>query len=96
MKMTLSYIASVVDGELTKSANCNRTVEGFYTDSRVPSYEKIFLALQGERVDGNSFASALVKNGYAVMTDRKENLSLEGDAIYVHDVRSALQCLAKH
>ena len=96
MKMTLSYIASVVDGELTKSANCNRTVEGFYTDSRVPSYEKIFLALQGERVDGNSFASALMKNGYAVMTDRKENLSLEGDAIYVHDVRSALQCLAKH
>lgn len=96
MKMTLSYIASIVGGELTKSANRNRTVEGFYTDSRLPSDEKIFLALKGERVDGNSFAAPLVEKGYAVMTDRKENLSLCGDVIYVQDVRCALQCLAKH
>ncbi len=96
MKMSLSYISSVVNGRMSDTANAETTVCGFYTDSRNPSNDKLFLALRGERVDGNSFVPALVSQGYAVMTDREENLSLNGDVIYVDDVRSALQKLAKH
>ncbi len=96
MKMSLSAIAVAVNGELSISTDENRIVTGFYTDSRTQSNDRLFLALRGERVDGNSFVPALVEKGNAVMTDRKENLSLKGDVIYVADVRAALQKLAKH
>lgn len=95
MKFTLEYIANVC-GQLSQSANPQREVEGFFTDSRTPSENKLFLALRGERVDGNSFVPALVSQGCAVMTDREENLSCAGDVIYVQDVRKAIQKLATH
>ena len=96
MIMSLSYIANAVNGKLSESANANRLVEGFYSDSRMPSENKLFLALRGERVDGNSFVPSLVESGYAVLTDSEDNLSLKGDVIFVNDVRLALQQLARN
>lgn len=96
MKFDLAYIANACEGELSPSADKNREIDGFFTDSRTPALNKLFLALRGERVDGNGFVPSLVNGGYCAMTDRRENLALGGDVIYVEDVRSALQMLAKN
>ncbi len=96
MKLALEYIANVCEGRLSAFANPKRKVIGFYTDNRVADNDKIFLAIRGERVDGNSFVPDLLKNGFCALTDREENLSLNGDCIYVDDVRDALQKLAKN
>lgn len=96
MNKSLGYIASAVNGILSESADKNRMVNGFFSDSRYPCEDKLFLALKGERVDGNSFVPDLVSKGYAVITDDKNNLSLKGDVICVPDVRQALQNLAKY
>ncbi len=95
MNFTLKYIADVC-GALSSTADPERIIEGFFTDSRTPDKSKLFLALRGERVDANEFVPELLKNGCAVMTDSQENLSLSGDYIYVKDVRTALLKLAKH
>ena len=94
MEFSLKYISDVC-GRLSSFADPDRIVNGFFSDSRTPEKSKLFLAIRGERVDGNSFVPELVKNGIAVMTDREEYADLEGDVIYVSDVRDALQRLAE-
>ena len=96
MNLTLEYIKNVCGGKLSAAADKNRTVNAFYTDSRTPSDDKLFLALRGEKVDGNAFVPALLEKGFCAMTDREENLEVGGDCLYVEDVRTALQFLAKH
>ena len=96
MKFSLSYIASAVGGKLSEKSNAMREIGGFFTDSRTPDKEKLFLALRGERVDGNTFVPSLVAEGCCAMVDREEYLELSGDIIYVADVRTALQTLAKY
>lgn len=95
MKLTLEYIANVC-GRLSKNADPKRAINGFFTDSRTPDTDKMFLALRGERVDGNTFVPEMLAKGCCALTDREENLSLDGDCIYVDDVRTALQTLSKH
>ncbi len=95
MNFTLKYISDIC-GRLSPSANPERVIEGFFTDSRTPDTNKLFLALRGEHVDGNSFVPELLSKGCAVMTDREENLEYSGDCICVRDVRTALQALAEH
>lgn len=95
MNFTLKYISDIC-GRLSSSADSQRIIKGFFTDSRTPDVNKLFLALRGERVDGNSFVPELVKNGCAVMTDREEYSELQGDVIYVANVREALQRLAEY
>ena len=94
MKFTLDYINSAVGGVMSDTACGERQVSGFFTDSRNPSSDKMFLAIRGERVDGNSFVPSLLEEGYCAITDRQENLSLKGDVILVPDVKKALQDLA--
>lgn len=95
MKFSLEYICEGCGGKLSPSANKNRIINGFFSDSRTPDASKLFLALRGERVDGNTFVPELINKGCAVLTDREDNLNLSGDCIYVTDVREALQKLAK-
>ncbi|MBR5277850.1 MAG: UDP-N-acetylmuramoyl-tripeptide--D-alanyl-D-alanine ligase [Clostridia bacterium] len=94
MNKTLSYIASAVGGTLSKGANKDRIVNGFYSDSRTPAADKMFLAIRGERFDGNDFVKNLVSQGYAALTDAPKNLNLGGDVILVNNVTKALQDLA--
>ncbi len=96
MKKNLAYIAQNCGGTLSEKSNPDRVIEGFYTDSRTPSQEKMFLAIKGVRVDGNSFVPSLLEQGFCALTDDESNLSLDGDVIYASDVRSALQMLAKN
>lgn len=96
MLMTVSYIARVCGGELSPTASPDTKISGFFTDSRAPQSGKMFLALRGERFDANSFVPKLLAEGYAAITDNRENLLCGGDCVYVADVRTALQCLARH
>ena len=95
MKFSLEYICERCGGRLSTAANKKRVINGFFSDSRQADTEKLFLALRGERVDGNSFVPELISKCCAVLTDREDNLSLNGDCILVSDVREALQKLAK-
>lgn len=94
--MTLAYISRVCGGELSPSASPETVISGFFTDSRTPLNGKIFLALRGERVDANRYVPDLLKKGYAAITDDRNNLSCGGNCVFVADVRTALQCLARH
>ncbi len=96
MNFELEYIAKVCGGRLSETTDGKRRVTGFYSDSRTPEADKLFLALRGERVDGNNFVAPLLENGFCALTDREDNISLVGDCIYVPDVRTALQQLAAH
>ena len=87
MKFSLEYICEGCGGKLSPSANKNRIINGFFSDSRTPDTSKLFLALRGERVDGNTFVPELLSKGIAVITDREENLLIGGDCILVSDVR---------
>ncbi len=95
MKMNLAYIASAVGGKLSKTADAERIVNGFFSDSRTPSEDKLFLALVGERVDGNTFVPDLVKNGCCAILDNAEYMPEYGSCILVDDVRESLQKLAR-
>ena len=95
MNLTLEYISNAVGGRLSVTADAKRTVNAFFSDSRTPENDKMFLALRGERVDGNDFVKDLVNNGFCAMTDREDNLNVGGDVIYVSDVRTALQSLSE-
>ncbi|MBR6755005.1 MAG: UDP-N-acetylmuramoyl-tripeptide--D-alanyl-D-alanine ligase [Clostridia bacterium] len=95
MKMNLAYIASAVGGKLSKTADAERIVNGFFLDSRTPSKDKLFLALVGERVDGNTFVPDLVKNGCCAILDNAEYMPEYGSCILVDDVRESLQKLAR-
>jgi UDP-N-acetylmuramoyl-tripeptide--D-alanyl-D-alanine ligase len=96
MKMTLAYIASAVGGKLSPTTDAEYIVDGFYSDSRSPSESKLFLALVGERVDGNTFVPDLLKNGNSAIIDNPEYMPNYGNCILVADVREALQKLARH
>ncbi|MBE6682843.1 MAG: UDP-N-acetylmuramoyl-tripeptide--D-alanyl-D-alanine ligase [Ruminococcaceae bacterium] len=96
MNFELEYIAKVCGGRLSESTDGKRRVTGFYSDSRTPEHDKLFLALRGERVDGNNFVAPLLEKGFCALTDRADNLKFVGDCIYVPDVRTALQQLAAH
>lgn len=95
MKMNLAYIASAVGGQLSKTADPERIVNGFFSDSRTPSEDKLFLALLGERVDGNAFVPELVKNGCCAILDNAEYMPEYGSCILVDNVRESLQTLAR-
>ncbi len=95
MKKDIAYIASAVGGRLSPSSDATRLINGFFSDSREPAEEKLYLAIRGERVDGNSFVPELLKNGFCALADREECVPDYGTCIIVDDVRDALQRLAK-
>lgn len=96
MNFSLEFISKVCNGRLADNTNGERCVVGFYSDSRNADPARLFLALKGERVDGNDFVAGVLQNGGCAITDKEENLALDGDLVYVHDVRSALRTLATY
>ena len=92
MKMDVSYIASAIGGRLSPSSDETIIIKGFFSDSRNCEADKMFLALRGERVDGNNFVS----KGCCALCDREEAVPEFGTCILVEDVREALQRLAEY
>lgn len=67
-------------------------------DSRLVEPGDLFVALQGERVDGNDYAAgALARGASAVLVERAPSEGVAGAAVYeVADALAALQRLAKY
>ncbi len=95
MRKDISYIANAIGGRLSPSSDTRRIVNGFYTDNRNFEKEKLFLAIRGERVDGNSFVKGVLEQGGCAICDREDAVPDFGTCILVDDVRDALQRLAK-
>ena len=69
---------------------------GVTTDSRAPKRDSLFIALKGERFDGNDFAlDALAKGCAYAVVDRAELAQKEARCLYVEDSFAALTELAR-
>ena len=87
----LERLAQVVDGQLIGE---NTTFEFLIVDSRDTRKNSVFIALHGEKFDGNIFCSEVLSKGCcAVITDDPE---IPGRAIVVDDTYLALLKLAQY
>ncbi len=90
--MTLPEIAAVVGGEVHDDPGVR--VEGpAFVDSRVAEKAGLFVAVQGERVDGHDYVDqAMTAGAAAVLASRP----VGAPAVVVDDVMTALAALASH
>ena len=63
--MTLAEIADVVGGTVADGGNAGPVTGPAFVDSRAVVPGGLFLAVQGEHVDGHGFAAAAVQAGAA-------------------------------
>jgi len=96
----LDKLAGASGGRLV-SGRPELLINGLYTDTRTPLHGGLFVALRGERFDGNSFASAAVVQGAAaVLLDCPEaarDLPQHAGVILVKDTCQAyLEIAAAH
>ncbi|MFC4334406.1 UDP-N-acetylmuramoyl-tripeptide--D-alanyl-D-alanine ligase [Salininema proteolyticum] len=90
--MTLAEVASVTGGRLSDAALADVVVDGAVEhDSRRVGAGDLFLALEGERVDGHRFAEDVSAKGAVATLATKE---VPTAAIYVDDGIEALTKLA--
>ncbi len=103
MKLQVSDIAGVIGGDLYGEDNLTRrTVEGLSWDSRTVKPQDIFVAMPGERVDGNDFIATAVRKGAgAVICTRQPSdnvLAVAGEftcpVFVVEDIQPALFAIA--
>lgn len=103
MKLLVSEIAGVIGGELYgEDALMRRTVEGLSWDTRTIKPQDLFVAIPGERVDGNDFVGMAVRKGAgAVICTRQPSdnvLAVAGEftcpVFVVEDVQPALFAIA--
>ncbi len=92
--LSLAEIAEVVGGQTHDIPDPSVQVTGpVVRDSREVEPGALFAAFAGERVDGHDFARQVVEAGaVAVLASRP----VDGPAIVVADVRTALGALARH
>ena len=87
----LKSLAEVVEGELKGE---NTQFENLVLDSRLSGKASVFIALHGEKFDGNIYCSEALSNGCcAVITD---DPNIIGRSILVKDTYMALLKLAKN
>ncbi len=91
---TTEEIADVVGGELRGESDI--IISDLTTDSRNGGSQSIFVAIKGERFDGNDFAEGFLENGAAVLVDREVKVPGKKAAIIVEDTRKALCTLARN
>lgn len=90
--LMLSEIAKAVDGRMQ---GADELCESIGIDSRNIVKNQLFIAIKGERFDGNVYAAEALKQGAAAVLISNENASLT-PAIIVADTRLALGQLAKY
>lgn len=88
--MMLSEIAKAVGGTLM---GADVVISSVDTDSRRIQAQQLFVAIQGERFDGNTFAAEALKLGAAAVMISEPNQTVS-PAILVTDTRLALGKLA--
>ncbi len=91
---SLSTIAEWAGGELLQGSG-GLLVTRLCTDSRALAPGDLFLALRGERFDGNAFAAESQKRGaVGVVADEAPDVPPDFPVILVKDTLAALQALA--
>ncbi|MBO4276819.1 MAG: UDP-N-acetylmuramoyl-tripeptide--D-alanyl-D-alanine ligase [Clostridia bacterium] len=93
MNYTLKEIARICGGELFSAADGALTVNSLFSDSRQSVPGGLFLALRGEKTDGNKYIKQVVSAGACALCDNREYFCER--CVLVADVRAALQTLAK-
>ncbi len=90
---TANEIARVTGGRLVGADN---TVSGVSTDTRTINAGDLFIAIKGERFDGNDYiGSAAGKGAVLALSDREEEIENCGiPVVYVKDCRAAQLALA--
>lgn len=91
-ELSAKQIADIVGGRLF--GNGEVKVKSVMTDSRTVENGELFVALKGERFDGNNFLTELEGKAGAAISERFENVSYP--LIVVNDSLVALTVLAKH
>lgn len=96
MKMfSTTEIASAVGGVLVGN---DAEVASVSTDTRSIEKNALFIAVKGERFDGNDYIQAAAQNGAAAVISDRELNSVQADIpiIYVEDSRTAQLKLARY
>lgn len=88
----LSEIAKAIDGHMQ---GADVLCESIGIDSRNIVKNQLFIAIKGERFDGNTFAEEAIKQGAAAVLISNENANVTS-AIIVTDTRLALGKLAQY
>jgi len=90
---TAEDIVNITGGSL--KGNLASSVTQLSADSRDKNNGGLFVAIKGERFDGNDFIMEAVKNGAACyLTSRREAVCPDAAAIFVEDTITALGALA--
>lgn len=87
-------IAEITSGELSGE---NVSVSSVSTDTRTITENALFIAVKGERFDGNDFIKTAAENGAAAAVSDRQSSSIDVDipVIYVNDSREAQLALAR-
>lgn len=93
----MKEVAEVTDGVFLQGAPTVK-VNGVCTDSRKINNGDLFVALQGQQVDGHVFAARALEQGAgALLVSRAlENLPVQSPVVLVKDTLQALQQLARN
>ncbi|MET0999701.1 MAG: UDP-N-acetylmuramoyl-tripeptide--D-alanyl-D-alanine ligase [Marmoricola sp.] len=90
--LTLAELARIVGGEVV-DADADQLVTGAaFLDSRTPEPDGLFVAFEGEQVDGHDYAPAAVEGGAAAVLGTR---ATGVPTVLVQDARAALQELAR-
>jgi UDP-N-acetylmuramoyl-tripeptide--D-alanyl-D-alanine ligase len=93
IELTLGQIATVVGGA-TRPSDAPIAVTGAaFVDSRTPVAGGLFVAIEGERVDGHEFAAAAIEQGAAAVLAGR---SVDAPCVVVADPVAALGQLAAY
>lgn len=91
---TANEIAQITGGTLTGG---DAEINGVSTDTRTIEQGNLYIAVKGERFDGNDFIAQAAENGAAAaLSDRERTEGFGIPVIYVKDSRSAQLALARH
>ena len=97
-RLTADKVASICDGTLYTVACENKVLfETVCTDSREADNTSMFVAIRGERVDGHSYISNVVKAGCRCVIAERVPLDVKGVAvILVKDSIRAIRDIAQY
>lgn len=94
MNYTLKEISDICGGVLFRPEDGALAVNSLFSDSRKAVENGLFLALRGEKTDGNRYICQVIRAGACALCDNREYFSER--CVLVPDVRAALQTLAAH
>ncbi|MCW2846076.1 MAG: murF [Marmoricola sp.] len=90
--LTLEEVAAIVGGSVVDAAAGLEVTGPAFLDSRNPEPGGLFVAFEGERVDGHDYAAGAVAGGAAAVLGRR---ATGVPSVLVEDTQAALQELAR-